>query len=426
MTQTDKSATKFSDRFAVLAAVAALTSGSAALAGWAEADARNAGTQAGFVNQGIQVTRAGEDAIFGNSFEPSPLKFALADPQPNLVDVWAGSFASGDVDGDGDMDLVMSGITPVRQAKLYLNDGSGNFSEVASPLPPASSGQAILKDLDGDGDLDAFFSGNGSLSNFTHIYRNNGSGIFARVANDALPIIMRGADIADVDHDGDQDIVISSGGVADVYLNNGNAVFSPKGSSVFAPVDGVVRFIDVDNDGGQDVIISGRAANNVPSTKLYRNDGFGNFTAVANSIFADIRGEDIDVADTDRDGDLDVLLNGNTRNLLYINSGSGIFTEVATGLQQTFGGQNEFADLDNDGDQDLLIVGTQAGGLPNIYNIVYENRGNNLFAQAAVLGGEYIAACAIEDFTGDGLKDVVVQGFVDQTNVYWNTSVNSN
>ena len=112
--------------------------------------------------------------------------------------------------------------------------------------------------------------------------------------------------------------------------------------------------------------------------------------------------------------------------MLYINNGKGIFTEVATSLQQTFGGQNEFADLDNDGDQDLLIVGTQAGGLPNIFNIVYKNIGNNLFTQVQILGGEYIAACVIDDFTGDGLKDIIISGFVRQTNAYWNTSTNSN
>lgn len=396
-------------------------------------------TSSALTRTGVQPEAFGEqrssaaqglDAVFRDGFGSRALRFSLADPQPNLVDVWAGSFATGDVDGDGDVDLVMSGITPSRRAKLYLNDGSGNFTELESPLPPASGGQAILKDLDGDQDLDLFFSGSAALNNFTNIYRNDGSGVFTLVPNAALPTSPLGSTVpeaafADVDNDGDEDMVMSSPISADVFLNNGSAVFSPKGSSAFAPVGGAVQFIDAEDDGDQDVIISGRAANNVSSTSFYRNDGSGNFTLDAGSVFAALRGEDIDVADTDRDGDLDVLLNGDTRNLLYLNNGSGIFTEVATAFQQTNGGQNEFADLDNDGDQDLLIVGTQAGGLPNIFNIVYENQGNNVYTQAAVLGGEYIAACAIADFTGDGLKDVVIQGFADRTNVYWNTAVAS-
>lgn len=347
------------------------------------------------------------------------LDFTLANPQPDLMEVWAGTFASGDVDGDGDIDLFMTGITPQKQTKLYLNNGTGNFTEVANtPFPRSGSSQAILKDLDNDGDLDLFFSGNNLLSqNFTHIYRNNGSGIFTQVTNNALPAFIKGAAIADVDNDGDQDIVISTSAVADVYLNNGNAVFSAQGSSVFTPVSGVVRFIDMENDGDQDVIISGAS-----SIKLYQNNGSGNFTLNTNSTFAALSGEDIDVADTDNDGDLDFLINGSGQNLLYTNNGSGIFTQITTTLQQTSGGQNAIADLDNDGDQDILIVGTQAGGLPNIYNIVYQNTGNNIFVQTQILGGEYIADCVVADFTGDGLKDIIIQGFAEDTNVYWNTS----
>ena len=78
--------------------------------------------------------------------------------------------------------------------------------------------------------------------------------------------------------------------------------------------------------------------------------------------------------------------------------------------------------MDNDGDQDLLTVGSQAGGLPNIFNILYRNDGNNNFIQTQVLGGEYIADCILDDFNGDGLKDIIIQGFANNTNVYWSTS----
>jgi hypothetical protein len=441
MSRTTQAAQQPSIRFTALALVATLGLASYAQPTWSvttrhpsepatSSTLQTAGRQpVAWVEQGAAAGQ-GSDAIFRSGFGSNALSFSLANPQPNLVEVWAGSFASGDVDGDGDMDLFMSGQTPALRTKLYLNDGSGNLSELDAPFPPASGGQSILEDLDGDGDLDLFFAGNASLGNFTSTYRNNGFGVFTQIANAALPTTPRGtatprADIADVDNDGDHDIVITSSSFADVYLNDGSGVFSPKGSSFFTPVRGVVRFIDVDNDSDQDVIISGRDASNVSSTKLHRNDGLGNFTLDVSSVFAAVRGEDIDVADTDRDGDLDVLLNGDVRNLLYLNNGSGIFSEVATGLQQTSNGQNEFADLDNDGDQDLLIVGNQVGGLPGILNIVYENQGNNRFTQAAILGGEYIAACAIADFTGDGLEDVVIQGFAEKTNVYWNTSTAS-
>lgn len=78
--------------------------------------------------------------------------------------------------------------------------------------------------------------------------------------------------------------------------------------------------------------------------------------------------------------------------------------------------------VDNDGDQYMLIVGTQAGGLLTIYNVVYRNTGNNVFVQTEILGGEYITNCVVNDLSGDGLKDIIIQGFVNKTNLFWNTS----
>lgn len=357
------------------------------------------------------------------------LDFTLADPQPNLEEVWAGTFASGDIDGDGDKDLFLIGITPAIRTKLYLNDGVGNFTDIPHPFPFSSGGQAILKDLDNDSDLDLFYAGRTFVGVvFTNIYRNDGLGGFTQVTNNALPKFFwpAGAAMEDVDNDGDQDMVISAsattGFVADVYLNDGNAVFTAQGSSAFTAVKGAVEFLDIENDGDKDVLISGSDFSNVYSIKLYQNNGSGNFTLNTNSTFAALSGEDIDAADTDNDGDFDFLVNGNNQNLLYTNNGTGIFTQVTTTLQQTSGGQNAIADLDNDGDQDLLIVGTQPGGLPNIYNIVYQNAGNNVFIPVDTLGGEYIAACVVDNFNGDDLKDIIIQGFSDQTNVYWNAS----
>jgi hypothetical protein len=345
------------------------------------------------------------------------LNFTLANPQPNIMEGYGGTFASGDIDGDGDIDLFMTGITPQIWTRLYKNDGTGNFTEVTHNFPRSGSSQAFLKDLDNDGDLDLFFSGQNELAQkFANIYRNNGSGSFTLVPNN-LPVFIEGAAIADVDNDGDQDLAITTASTAGIYLNNGNAVFTPQGNSVFIPVNGIVQFIDIDNDSDQDVMISG--SNTI---KLYQNNGSGVYTLNTNSTFPAISAEGIEVADTDNDGDFDLLINGNTQNLLYINNGTGVFTPIATNLQQTFAGKNAFADLDNDGDQDLLIVGSQAGGLPNIFNILYRNDGNNIFVQTQILGGEYIADCIIADFNGDGKKDIIIQGFADDTNVYWNTS----
>jgi hypothetical protein len=364
------------------------------------------------------------------------LDFTLANPQPNLIQVYGGSFASGDIDGDGDKDLLVTGISPTILTKLYLNNGTGVFTETANPFPLASSTVTIFKDLDNDGDLDLFFSGNANIGGiFTNIYTNNGSGVFTLLNNPALPKFSgSGASIADVDNDGDQDIIISAltstnAFVADVYKNNGSAIFTAQNNTTFTPVKfAAIAFIDMENDGDQDVIISGQDASNVSSIKLYQNNGTGNYILNSNSTFLPISSDDVDVADTDNDGDLDFLVSGaqagsGANTILYKNNGTGVFTQTATSLQQTFGGKSAFADLDNDGDQDVLIGGSQAGGLPNIYNIVYTNTGNNVFIPTDTLGGEYISDCIIDNFNGDIKKDIITQGFASKkTKVFWNTS----
>ena len=366
------------------------------------------------------------------------IDFTLANPQPNLINVEAGSFASGDIDDDGDLDLLVAGSNPVAATALYLNDGSGNFTEDSNvPFPIANNTVTIFKDLDEDGDLDLFFSGNGNgIGAFTHIYLNNGSGELTKKQNPSLPKFADGnATIGDVDKDGDLDIIISASDVsdnyfADIYLNDGTANFTAMGSTAFTAVKfSSLKLIDIENDGDLDVIISGIQQNKNASVALYINDGHGNFSMDTNSVFEQIIAQDIDSDDLDNDGDLDILMSGSDNNFvipftnLYLNNGNGLFTKLeSTNLQQTFLGSNEITDLDNDGDQDIIITGSQMGGLPNILSIAYENVGNNQFVESDIFGGDYLTASVVGDFNGDDLTDVITQGHINGTKAYWNTT----
>ena len=305
------------------------------------------------------------------------IDFVKPDPQPDLLEIYGGSFANGDIDGDGDIDLLMSGITPARRTALYLNDGSGSFSKVEdTPFINTGSSVTIFEDLDDDGDLDLFFSGNGlNIQEYARVYLNDGLGKFTELANPLLPQFAdSGVDIADVDGDGDKDLLIAvrdknNEFMADIFLNDGSAVFTPSNSAVFTPVRlGTVDFSDLDNDGDMDVIIGGEEEDESVSVNLYLNDGSGNYSVDADANFAQLRIDDVDVADTDNDGDLDILMSGDgdnfmSRTILYINDGSGQFTELAsTTLQNTSFGGNVFADLDNDGWQDLVVLNGQVTG----------------------------------------------------------------
>jgi len=151
-----------------------------------------------------------------------------------LTGTWNGSTSTADVDGDGDTDVLMTGRTEAggRRTALYLNDGGGRFTEQTTVLPDVSErGSTTLTDLDGDTDPDVVLSGfDASGSPTTQVYLNDGSGGFSEQTGAGLPPVRNG-DIAaaDVDADGDQDLLITGftsyfSRLTALYLNDGNQV----------------------------------------------------------------------------------------------------------------------------------------------------------------------------------------------------------
>ncbi|RMF02634.1 MAG: hypothetical protein D6768_07805, partial [Chloroflexi bacterium] len=128
------------------------------------------------------------------------------------------SIASGDVDGDGDLDLAVGNYQ--GQNKIYLNNGSGTFTGGSNFGTGADSTNSVaLADVDGDGDLDLIVGNEGEIN---VVYFNNGSGSFSAgsefgPANDLTYSVVPG----DVDGDGDLDVAVGNywGDQNVVYLN---------------------------------------------------------------------------------------------------------------------------------------------------------------------------------------------------------------
>ncbi|PJF33097.1 MAG: hypothetical protein CUN57_03045, partial [Phototrophicales bacterium] len=102
-------------------------------------------------------------------------------------------------------------------------------------------------------------------------------------------------------------------------------------------------------------------------TKLYTNDGTGNFTEVSNTPFEGVTSGSVAFSDVDGDGDEDVLIAGANNSFdritkLYNNDGTGTFTEVlGTSFEQVYDTSIAFSDVDGDGDEDVLIAGRVSG-----------------------------------------------------------------
>lgn len=338
-----------------------------------------------------------------------------------------GAVAFADIDGDGDQDVLISGGSggSAQPTKLYLNDGAGNYTVMAgTPFVPMLTSEIAFADIDGDNDEDVLVTGIVAAHAYARLYTNDGNGVFTEVPNVPFPNFYNGGmAFADVDADGDQDLMLSGNAdgpnILKLYLNDGNGTFTLSPNGTFTPISfGSMKFADVDGDDDLDFVVTG-INNNVLQSRLYTNDGTGIFTLVAGTPFIGVYRDSIDFADIDGDNDQDLLITGNSsgsgtyKSRLYINDGTGTFTEAAT---QPFPDVQEssvaFADVDNDGDQDVMVTGDVSGGADVAK--IYENDGSGNFTEVAgtPFAGVSSSAIALADIDGDSYLDVLITGSV--------------
>jgi hypothetical protein len=320
-----------------------------------------------------------EESVSRVYFNNQDGSFSTPDTSP-LEGVGDGSVAVADVDNDGDQDILITGVSNqnTRVSSLYLNDGSGDFTEVSTPFQRLARPSVAFADIDNDGDQDVMMIGEAGGFYTTKLYSNNGIGGFTEVLNTPFENVAEGSvSFADIDGDNDQDVLItgatySSQATTKLYKNDGSGIFIEVENTPFETFwYGDAAFADVDGDNDQDVVITGFidtniAVNRQTYSKLYVNDGSGIFEEVNDTPFGGVSAIDIAFADVDLDGDNDLFIPGSglsPNGGLYINDGSGNFTENRqAGLRGVRDGSIAFGDLDNDGDQDVVITGLSFDG----------------------------------------------------------------
>ncbi|MFQ5720162.1 MAG: CRTAC1 family protein, partial [Acidobacteriota bacterium] len=369
----------------------------------------------------------------------------------------AGGSITGDLDGDGLIDIVTSTMDPRGPLSYFHNNGDGTFENrtAAAHLTSQLGGLNLTQtDFDNDGRLDilvlrgGWLMAEGRIRN--SLLHNNGDGTFtdvtlsAGLAEPALPT-QAGA-WADYDGDGDLDLFIGNegqrtdDGTSEIYAdnlfrNNGDGTFTDVAAAAGVTNDRYAKGVawgDYDGDGDPDLYVS-----NIGLNRFYRNNGDGTFTDVAPQLGV-TRPAGRSFAtwffDFDNDGDLDLFVTAylaqvediaaDTLGLargselwprLYRNDGdrfSDVTVDAGLDHPSLPMGAN-FGDINEDGFVDIYL-GTGAPAYEALMpNIMYLNRGDSTFTDVTFSGGfghlQKGHGISFADLDNDGDNDISLQ-----------------
>ena len=270
------------------------------------------------------------------------------------------AMAVGDVDGDGDPDVITANfgasMAPGTTVSVRLNDGTGAFGgsqNVGVGLAPQG---LALGDVDADGDLDLLTADRFSYT--VSLRLNDGAGnIFSspNISAGSHPVSIA---LGDIDNDGDLDLAVANGGSANgvsIRFNIGAGIFSGLQSIGVGVAPVAVVMGDVDGDGDLDLLTANY--HTIGTIKRTINDGTGIFSGTQEVSVGRFPNH-ISLSDIDADGDLDLLtanFYGNSVSV-RLNDGYGIFSGTTDYSTELGAAAVALGDIDGDGDLDFAAT----------------------------------------------------------------------
>jgi hypothetical protein len=317
----------------------------------------------------------------------------------------------GDLNGDGNLDIVLAkGRHWPLVNRVLIGDGNGGIRE-SYDLGVASdkSYSGRLVDLDGDGDLDVVISNDAPSPKL--VYLNDGSGHFTVGSTYGKPEWpMRNATVADMNGDGKPDIVVANrNGKAPgnnyICLNKGNGTFDADCIAFASEPSTTITAADFNGDGIPDLLVPHR---NGGQSRLYFGGKSADLAHLASVSFGSPNAQ-IRVAeatDFNHDGKLDVVvIDEKTGIAVYFGRGDGTFdAPVSVGDTRIIPYALTVGDLNCDGAPDFIVGNVMAT------STVYFNDGTGRKFTPVSFGDSKGTAygIAVGDFNKDGRPDIAV------------------
>jgi hypothetical protein len=311
---------------------------------------------------------------------------------------------AGDVDLDGDLDLV----TCYSQGGVSImdNNGSGVFTEDNNYTTGTTPSSIFLGDLDNDGYPDLAIANTGD--NNVSVRLNLGDGSFDTESTFDVGFSPKSITGADLDGDGDIDLATANSDFSayiSILLNDGDGTFAAQNgyTGVQWPVSIVAN--DLNNDGFFDLATANEAQGNV---SVFMNSGTGTFPSHS-EYSVGLNPQGITAADIDRDGYLE---------LITANAGSGSISVLPNNNNGTFGTHDEHTagtqafsvitgDFNSDGYLDVAAANWQGN---DVSVFLSDNAGGLGTSEPYSVGGQPLSITA-GDLNGDGSIDLATSNF---------------
>jgi hypothetical protein len=308
----------------------------------------------------------------------------------------------------------LSGIIEIARA--------GTLKDSGMELTNLYNSSVAWGDIDNDGDFDLAIMGWDGTNRYFQIYKNGANNRLT--LSQSLTGISHGSlSFADYDRDGDLDLAITGKvtegyGTTKIYQNDGDGNFSESGIEIIDVYTSSLAWGDYDNDGDLDLVLIG-ARMGAPGivARIYKNKGDGTFEDSEITDLTPVAGGSVAWADYDNDGDLDLALSGDTGvagNYIckiykndYRNNPTNPFSVVGSTLTGVMNSSLAWGDYNNDGWLDIAICGQSTEGY---ISEIWKNNAGTFTKAQSLTPGVYNSSLAWGDYDNDGNLDLVVIG----------------